>query len=155
MKIALVGKPGVGLSALAAQLQSTTAPSDDYHVVDIGLFLAEPPSGRLNVLASMDLVLLSTPGSDASAEHHTAYQALRSKLTQQARPFTLLYGTATARYANALQAIRFQARDTASLTEPPSRWRWPCEKCSDPECEHRLFSALLNSAQGAADQARD
>ena len=22
------------------------------------------------------------------------------------------------------------------------RWTWACDKCSDPECEHRLFTAL-------------
>jgi hypothetical protein len=22
------------------------------------------------------------------------------------------------------------------------RWTWNCDKCSDPECEHRLFTAL-------------
>lgn len=28
---------------------------------------------------------------------------------------------------------------------------WDCEKCSDPDCEHRLFSAL--SGRGAASGA--
>jgi nicotinamide riboside kinase len=23
-----------------------------------------------------------------------------------------------------------------------TRWKWVCEKCSDPECEHRLFTGL-------------
>ncbi|WP_233505994.1 hypothetical protein [Rhodoferax lacus] len=147
MKIALVGSPGVGLSALAAQLQSSLSPSDNYRLVDIGFSDAEPTPDAVQALASMDLVLLCTPDPDASAEHLAAYQALRTRLTQQAWAFTLLYGSADARCNSALQAIRFHARDTASLAQPPSLWRWPCEKCSDPECEHRLFSALLKPAE--------
>jgi hypothetical protein len=23
-----------------------------------------------------------------------------------------------------------------------TRWKWVCDKCSDPECEHRLFTGL-------------
>ena len=29
--------------------------------------------------------------------------------------------------------------------EPARPWVWACDKCSDPECEHRLFSALLTA----------
>jgi len=150
MKIALVGYPGVGLSALPAQLQSALSPSDNYRVVSVGLVHSGPTPDAVQALAGMDLVLLNTPDPDASAEHHAAYQALRTRLTQHALPFTLLYGSADARCDNALQAIRFHTRDTAILAQPPSRWSWPCEKCSDPECEHRLFSALLISSDGAA-----
>ena len=25
----------------------------------------------------------------------------------------------------------------------PTPWVWSCEKCSDPQCEHRLLTALL------------
>ena len=147
MKIALVGSPGVGLSALAAQLHSALSPSDNYCLVDTYFPHAEPTRDAIQALASMDLVLLSTPGPEASAEHHAAYKALRTRLTQLAKPFTLLYGTEEARCNSALQAIRFFARDTSGLAQPPSRWLWPCEKCSDPECEHRLFSTLLKPAE--------
>lgn len=29
------------------------------------------------------------------------------------------------------------------------RGRWSCESCSDPDCEHRLFSALLAQRNGS------
>jgi hypothetical protein len=29
-------------------------------------------------------------------------------------------------------------------------WVWMCEKCSDPQCEHRLLTALLAQRDSAA-----
>jgi hypothetical protein len=69
-------------------------------------------------------------------------QRLREVLLQHGIAFSMVYGTGVARSQSAMQAIGY------ALGKPPpntqrSRWQWPCEKCSDPECEHRLFSALL------------
>jgi nicotinamide riboside kinase len=72
-------------------------------------------------------------------------QRLREVLLQNGISFATVYGCGEARSQCALQAIRY------ALGKPPpdtqrGRWKWPCEKCSDPECEHRLFSALLPKA---------
>jgi hypothetical protein len=48
----------------------------------------------------------------------------------------VIYGHGDQRLKQALDAIRTPSgRSTGT-------WRWPCEKCSDPQCEHRLFSDL-------------
>ena len=41
---------------------------------------------------------------------------------------------------------RIEAAGLAATAAPGkgSPWRWLCDKCSDPECEHRLFSALVS-----------
>ena len=40
-------------------------------------------------------------------------------------------------------ASRLRGNDDAAGDARP--WVWSCDKCSDPECEHRLFSALLTA----------
>lgn len=71
-------------------------------------------------------------------------QRLRDVLRQYGIAFSIVYGSGEARSQSAMQAIGY------AMGKPPpeqrSRWKWPCEKCSDPECEHRLFSALLPKA---------
>lgn len=69
-------------------------------------------------------------------------QRLRAVLQQHGIAFSTFYGSGAARSQSALLAIGYALG--APLTDAPSsRWQWPCEKCSDPACEHRLFSALL------------
>jgi nicotinamide riboside kinase len=71
---------------------------------------------------------------------------LREVLLHNGIAFSTVYGTGDARTQNALQAIAY-ARGTPRSAGARSNWRWPCDKCSDPECEHRLFSALLQGDQ--------
>lgn len=111
-------------------------------------------------LATNDAVLLLAPplgasnGSDSSAQ--TALMQTRQQLVAQGRAFQLLFSqgprlleealTALCNSfpdAPALQARRAALREHGNL----SRWSWSCEKCSDPECELRLFKGLLNTTQ--------
>lgn len=71
---------------------------------------------------------------------------LRRALQAAGLPFQTIYGQGPQRLQSALRAVG-RALGTELLPEdgrlregPPS---WQCEACSDPECEHRLFSALL------------
>ncbi len=76
---------------------------------------------------------------------------LRSQLSQANLRYQVVYGRGPARLQNALHAIdsiagsagRTSASGRFSLKETKP-WKWNCEKCSDPECEHRLFSNLLH-----------
>jgi nicotinamide riboside kinase len=80
---------------------------------------------------------------------------LRHVLATHALDYTVVYGTGQARADCALRAIaNTAARNHPKQIEPvvsPSRqagqarpaWQWNCEKCSDPVCEHTLFSALI------------
>jgi hypothetical protein len=53
----------------------------------------------------------------------------------------VVYGSGGERLANALRAIGM-APSPAPAPGAASAWIWRCDKCSDPACEHQLFSRL-------------
>jgi nicotinamide riboside kinase len=73
---------------------------------------------------------------------------VRESLAKAGVEFRVVYGRGSERLDSALAALDSLTRDTPAAAVAPGRspenrrWRWVCEKCSDPECEHRLFSAL-------------
>jgi nicotinamide riboside kinase len=79
---------------------------------------------------------------DGAARRAQVNQRLREVLVRYDIPFSLVYGTGAARSKSAMQAIGYAMGKPLTDTRR-SGWKWPCEKCSDPQCEHRLFSALL------------
>lgn len=76
---------------------------------------------------------------------------LRAALTRSGMTWQVIYGNADARLENALNAIFSIANNDLSTLENGQKtlnsaaWGWPCEKCSDPGCEHRLFTGLLDT----------
>ena len=66
---------------------------------------------------------------------------LRAKLAEGGIPFKVVYGVGEERVQNAMLAIGAAPRDSAKPVA--GSWVWACDKCSDPECEHRLFNRLL------------
>jgi HTH-type transcriptional repressor of NAD biosynthesis genes len=80
---------------------------------------------------------------------------LRHVLTTHALDYTVVYGVGQARAECALRAItQAAARAHPKPVEPVSQarpvWQWNCETCSDPVCEHTLFSTLIKSqSQGS------
>jgi nicotinamide riboside kinase len=74
---------------------------------------------------------------------------LRTVLAQGQVPFQVVYGNGPARLQNALNAIDSIAggaggTSAKALFTSKTTWAWNCEKCSDPACEHRLFTDLLH-----------
>lgn len=72
---------------------------------------------------------------------------VRAALVKANLPFTVVHGRGAERLANAWNAInsiaeRVGGADGADINAA-STWTWPCEKCSDPACENRLFSDLI------------
>jgi nicotinamide riboside kinase len=70
---------------------------------------------------------------------------IRTALSRAGIGYQVVYGSGPERLDNALAAIASAAtipRAAAGLERCRSR-QWSCEKCSDPDCEHRLFRALL------------
>ncbi|MBI5275737.1 MAG: ATP-binding protein [Burkholderiales bacterium] len=63
---------------------------------------------------------------------------VRSALQRGDIPYRVVYGSGAERLENALVALGQLGR-----TPQPATWTWACDKCSDPECEHRLFRRLL------------
>jgi len=71
---------------------------------------------------------------------------VRTALQDAGIPFGVVYGTESGRLASALSAVeRLTALPGPGTpdTRVTARWNASCEKCSDPECEHRLFSRLF------------
>ena len=77
---------------------------------------------------------------------------LRAKLAEGGVPYKVIYGVGEERVGNAMSAI-----GTSLLPEAPqnvSGWTWSCDKCSDPACEHRLFSRLLQECSPSPEEGR-
>ncbi len=56
----------------------------------------------------------------------------------------VVYGLGADRLANALAAVDPSAAVGAGARPVAApRWQWNCEKCSDPQCEHRLFTSKI------------
>lgn len=70
---------------------------------------------------------------------------VREALRKAGVAYRVVYGTGRQRLQGALAAI-----DAAlAPPSPAGDLKWQCEKCSDPECEHRLFSRLLDTRGSA------
>jgi len=74
---------------------------------------------------------------------------LRKALSRGHIAYSVVYGSGAQRLANALTAIDFSLRSlaTPAISDPSDAitriHSWTCERCSDPACEHRLFSDLI------------
>ena len=74
---------------------------------------------------------------------------LRAALQRGGIPWQMVYGTGRERLAQALRAVNLPDRHSRESGNPVADqpWIWLCDKCSDPVCEHRLFSSLVNQAR--------
>lgn len=83
---------------------------------------------------------------DSPAVREATDALLRRELQGAGIGFQTIYGQGTQRLQATLRAVgaalcRDLVPDDPLLREGSGRWQ--CEACSDPDCEHRLFSALL------------
>jgi len=93
------------------------------------------PDCAFTLLMGLDLPV---PDADTLKRREQADALLRTALAAAGRPFAVVHGRGSERLANALRAL--------GLGAPNSLRRlvaWDCDKCSDPACEHRLFTDLL------------
>ena len=68
---------------------------------------------------------------------------LRAELARAGLPFRVVYGDGAQRLDGALAALDAAPKTATASPRGDAAWVWNCEKCSDPECEHRLFSRML------------
>jgi nicotinamide riboside kinase len=73
---------------------------------------------------------------------------VRDALSRAGIGYRVVYGSGPERLAHALAAI--DAALAPQAAQRGAAWTWSCEKCSDPQCEHRLFRGLLGDAPPAA-----
>jgi hypothetical protein len=159
--IALLGAPGTGAPALAEALQHRLADSamtaQEIAVADA----PQLPTAIRHTLHSAAITLLMGLDLPCAAPEQARREAcdahLRALLADAAVRYHVVYGQGPERVENALNAINsiavkpyaISANDVSDAKSMRLR-AWDCEKCSDPECEHRLFSAL--TGRGAADR---
>ncbi len=156
-KIAILGAPASGKSWLAAKLAAALA---DHDIIELALPLVDIAGFDGVLLMGLDLNSTELSMPVARRQERLAQdQQLRDQLARSGQSFHVIYGQGDARLQHAISAITLQpamhsiashAIDTRpggqfSLNNSEN-WRWPCEKCSDPECEHQLFSRLLQTA---------
>ena len=157
LKIALIGAHPAQVIGFASLLDDAIQASD--RTSGVKVVSADSPALPAD-LASFDLVLLmgmepvaQAPSFTASGElaQQAADQSIRTALTDAAISYRVLYGTSAQRLDQALHAMqsllppaRVSPRQSAPSGSAQNRpWVWMCDKCSDPQCEHRLLTALL------------
>jgi HTH-type transcriptional repressor of NAD biosynthesis genes len=102
----------------------------------------------LSLLMGLDIPWQADGLFRDSAEMREATDALlRRELQAAGIGFQTVYGQGGARLQQALRAIgtalgRPLVHDDPALAT--GRGNWTCDNCSDPECEHRLFTGLLS-----------
>ena len=164
LRIAVLGAPCTGKTRLATELALALA-RRPVSVSDGAALLAAlsdpgrtPPTleelgalaqahGRqyeLTLLLGLDLL----PPAEARASE-AVDMALRAALASASLAYKVIYGQGAQRLQNALLAIEGtgatppEARLAAQYGLQGGRVAWRCENCSDPACEHRLFTGLL------------
>ena len=166
MNIAILGAQGSGKSWLAASLRNAR-PN-----LSIAEFAQATDLGRFDLTLLMGLDLHRPASAEASlavAGEVAQDTALRLHLAQSDTAFHSIYGQGAARLQAALNVIAnfagpvFAARPVESnainnepthaaltgtsgtiTTKTAKKWRFECDKCSDPDCERRLFGSLLS-----------
>jgi hypothetical protein len=148
LKIAVTGAPSTGKHPLAFALDRALKDAGRdalVAVTDPSAFSTGPAGCGLTLLCGLE---------SAEQAPQMADQSIRSALAAAGMAYSVLYGSAAQRLAQALNAVeRLQPGLLPREQQPDGRskpWVWVCEKCGDPVCEHRLLSDLLAQRAGPA-----
>jgi nicotinamide riboside kinase len=121
-----------------------TAVYSDVYFNDSSLYpqaVEQQRSYALTLLTGLDLASVADGiQRDSEALRRTVDLRLREVLENNAIAYATVYGQGPARTECALQAIAFKFAGPRKAVQ--SNWKWNCEKCSDADCEHRMFSRL-------------
>jgi HTH-type transcriptional repressor of NAD biosynthesis genes len=168
MKIAVLGARRTGKTALAQALERmatvgtdtsasllvseaptlVTAIDADLRLNDQSRYpaaLAQHRRYDLTLLMGLDLDCAPVESLPEPALSRESVDArLRQILTENGLRFCVVYGSGPARLKRALQAIdHLRGATSAERGERDAPWQWVCEKCSDAQCEHRMFTGRL------------
>ena len=111
--------------------------------------LAAQARYAITLLTALDIPWIADPLRDGDHAREPTDALVRAALTGARLSFAVVHGTGSERLSSAWNAINSIAgsegrpRARGRFDSKPASWSWPCEKCSDPECEHRLFSDLI------------
>lgn len=109
--------------------------------------IAQQRAYALTLLCGCDLPWVADGFQrDGEAARQCFDQRLREVLVRAGIGFTLVLGQGDARLDAALRTIDRQLlRAPAAPSTGQIAWKWMCERCSDAQCEHRLFRDLTDS----------
>lgn len=140
--IALLGAPDTGQSQLFTALTCRLK----VYAPPVSVLVTDPA-----LSSSCDVILLMGLSSPQACEASAADQLIRLALAHAGSAYEVLYGSHQERLAQAIQSVekRFvnpsalpvRPRDPTGARQKP--WVWNCDKCSDPQCEHKLLTQLL------------
>jgi HTH-type transcriptional repressor of NAD biosynthesis genes len=130
---------------------------------DLGLFdgaMQAQQSYTCHLVMGLDLPWVADGLFRDSADIRAQTDALlRGKLRLSGIPFHTVYGINSQRLNNALRALSPTLSPMIGRALVPShaahtagRPGWTCEACSDPDCERRLFTSLVNHRPSAGDK---
>lgn len=154
-RIAAAAANGVAVADTTAVM---TAVYSDLLFNDTSLYDAALAAQRrcsITLLTALDLPWVADGLQRDGPQVREPVDALvRAALARGGVPYAVVHGSGPERLANAWSAINSIA-DHAERTGAAGQkdaesagWNWPCEKCSDPGCEHRLFTDLLAGRRG-------
>ena len=125
-RIGVFGAAGTGKTRLVSELSAALAGRD--------FLVAETPA-----VSACDVALLLGLDLPSSAGREADDARIRAQLQAAGLFFQVVYGPGAQRLQSALLALGVAQRNE---DDEGRAWNWVCEKCSDPACEHRLFSRL-------------
>ena len=158
-KIVILGAQGSGKSWLATRLVVALAGNGTGHgIIERASLPADIATFDVVLLMGLDLAF-SNPTIPVAQRIalETQDQELRDGLARLGTKFHMIYGRGDARLeqAKAVIAPPFTMNSVAgygvsarpagpSALKNSENWHWPCEKCSDPDCERQLFTRLIS-----------
>jgi len=157
--IVVLGTCAAERTALAAALATRLQQDGVAATVSADLLAIEAaPAARQREAVILLLGIDPAPGRAADGAAQAQDARLRAWLLRAGRPFSVIHGSAAERLENALRTVRAALPGAGAMqqgnrpSEPAGRsrpWAWSCEKCSDPDCEHQLFTRLVAARGGA------
>ncbi len=125
-----------------------TAVYSEYVFADTALYaqaLAAQQSIDITLLTGLDMPWQADGIQRDGAHARGPVDALlRLRLDDAQIGYQVVYGLGEQRLKNAMHCIAAPAIFQGATAQNVSKkWAWVCDKCSDPVCEHRLFSQLM------------
>lgn len=97
----------------------------------------------VTLITGLDLPWIDDGLHRDAASREPVDAMVRSLLARERIGYRVVYGIGSERLRNALAALPPGLVPAAAPAAPQrDPWVWRCDKCSDPECEHRLFRSL-------------
>jgi hypothetical protein len=131
-----------------------TAVYSDYVFADTSLYVQALAAQRtidITLLTGLDMPWqadgIQRDGAHARSPVDTL---LRLRLSEAQIGYQVVYGLGEQRLQNAMHCIASPAIFQGAAGQISNKkWTWVCDKCSDADCEHKLFSQLSIQPDGA------